>query len=139
LRLRTRRNDRLRLRPALLQLEARQVLSIFLVDKTSDSDARGALRSAINQANTSKGDDTIEFAPLFNTPQTIKLAAGRDLDFNNSSGGDQKITINGPAGGVTIGTSATYPGTTLVIDIDQRLLPRPGKAHSFDIGAFQSQ
>lgn len=106
-RLRTRREDRSRLRPALLQLESRQLLSTFLVDKPTDSDAHGTLRWAINQANASPGDDKIQFAPLFDKPQTIKLSSGRDLDFNNTSGGNQKITIEGPAEGVTIQGSGT--------------------------------
>jgi hypothetical protein len=100
---RSRRGNRHRLRPALLELEERVVLSPFIVSKTTDDGSEGTLRWAIGQANAASGASTIEFSSLFNTPQTINLAGsvggGNGLVLTNTTGLE---TIVGPAGGVFV-------------------------------------
>ncbi|QEH34974.1 putative outer membrane protein pmp20 precursor [Aquisphaera giovannonii] len=93
-----RRRQRRRLRPSLLALEDRQLLSTFTVTSTLDDGSDGTLRWAIAQAN-SGGDNTIDFdAGVFATPQTITLN-GNQLELSDTSGTE---TITGPAAGVTV-------------------------------------
>ena len=64
------------MRPTLLAMEDRQLLSTFTVTDTSDNPSdTGSLRHAIDQANANNQANTINFGPLFNTPQTITLTA----------------------------------------------------------------
>ena len=49
---RSRRGDRHRLRPELLALEDRRLLSTFTVNSTADDGSSGTLRWAIGQANS---------------------------------------------------------------------------------------
>ena len=59
-------------RPTVQALEDRQLLSTFTVTDTSDNPSdTGSLRYAIDQANADHQANTINFGPLFNTPQTI--------------------------------------------------------------------
>ena len=114
---------RFRLRPELLALEGRRLLSTFTVTSTADGGSAGTLRWAINQANTTSGANTIDFDPtVFGTPKVITLS-GSKLELSNASG---LQTIAGPAAGVTIsggensrvfqvdnGATATLSGLTI--------------------------
>lgn len=93
-----RRRQRRRLRPTLLALEERQLLSTFTVTSTLDDGGAGTLRWAVGQANSTAGADTIDFDSSFNTPRTITLG-GSQLDLSDTTGA---TTITGPAGGVTV-------------------------------------
>ena len=62
----TRRNPDRRLRPMVMALEGRALLSTLTVSSTNDSGA-GSLRAAVAQANSDNGGDTIVFSSLFNT------------------------------------------------------------------------
>ena len=79
-----------RLRPTVMALEGRALLSTLTVSNAYDSGA-GSLRAAVAQANSDGGGDTIVFSSLFNTPQTITLTSGQ-LTLN----GRASITIAGP-------------------------------------------
>ncbi len=85
------RSKRRRVRPNVMALETRELLSTLTVSNTDDSGA-GSLRAAIDQANTDGGGDTIVFSNLFNTPQTITLTSG-DLELTGTEAG---TTIAGP-------------------------------------------
>src|SRR4029077_15778723 len=67
--------------------------------------------------NSIPGANTVEFSPLFNTPQTITLTGGQ-LELSNGSG---LQAIEGPSAGVTVsggGTSRVFqvdPGVTATI------------------------
>ncbi|WP_143206552.1 right-handed parallel beta-helix repeat-containing protein [Singulisphaera sp. GP187] len=78
-----------------MALEERQLLSLFTVTKTTDDGSDGTLRWAVGQANAASESSTIEFSPLFNTPQTITLTQGRTsgLELTNQSWSE---TIQGP-------------------------------------------
>ncbi len=118
---RERRQRRRRLRPTLLTLEGRELLSMLTVSSTNDS-GTGSLRAAVNQANSDGGGDTIVFSSLFNTPQTITLTSGQ-LELKGTTA---PTTITGPAAGVTVsgnnasrvfqvdsGVTATISGLTI--------------------------
>src|SRR6516225_201166 len=67
---------RWRIRPALLTLEARALLSTIVVNNPTDTPVAGEtdLRQAIIQANTTGGDQTIVFdSTVFSTAKTITL------------------------------------------------------------------
>jgi fibronectin-binding autotransporter adhesin len=85
------RRGRLRLRPAVLALEGRALLSTLTVINTSDS-GPGSLRAAISQADQDGGGDTIVFSSMFDTPQTITLTGGQ-LELTGTEAG---TTITGP-------------------------------------------
>src|SRR3954449_1562826 len=81
-----RRRQRRRLRPTLLALEDRKLLSTFTVTSTLDDGTVGTLRYEIGQANTNPGDDTIDFdGGVFATPQTITLN-GNQLELGDTTG-----------------------------------------------------
>jgi hypothetical protein len=82
---------RLRLRPTLLALEGRTLLSTFTVNSTADDGSTGTLRWAIDQANQNGQASTITFSSLFNSPQTITLSGGT-LALTDTPG----TTITGP-------------------------------------------
>ena len=88
-----------RLRPLLMALEGRQLLSTFVVNTTSDIQLphKTTLRQAVEEANAKGGYNTITFSPLFDTPQRISIAYQLTVkhDF---------LTIDGPAAGLTIST-----------------------------------
>ena len=69
---------RRRLRPSVLALEGRTLLSTIVVNNPTDIPVTGQtdLRQAIAQANSDGGGDTIVFSSLFNSPQTITLTGG---------------------------------------------------------------
>ena len=73
------------MRPTLVALEDRQLLSTFTVTDTSDNPSdTGSLRYAINQANSDNQANTIDFGSLFNTPQTITLG-GSQLELSDTA------------------------------------------------------
>ena len=80
-----------RLRPTVMELEGRSLLSTFTVNSTADDGSEGALRRAICQANASSAADTIAFSDLFSTPQTIALS-GKPLILTDTAA----TTITGP-------------------------------------------
>ena len=89
------------MRPTLLALEDRRLLSTIVVNNPTDTPVTGEtdLRQAIVQANTSGGDETIIFdKTVFNTPQTITLT-GTQLELSDTTGTE---TITGPEAGVTV-------------------------------------
>jgi hypothetical protein len=79
-----------RLRPTLMEMERRELLSALTVSNTNDSGA-GSLRAAVVQANSDGGGDTIVFSSLFSTPQTITLTSGQ-LELTGAA----TTTITGP-------------------------------------------
>jgi hypothetical protein len=89
------------MRPTLLVLEARSLLSTIVVNNPTDIPVAGKidLRQAIAMANTNGGAETITFdSTVFKTPQTITLT-GTQLELSDTTG---TMTITGPAGGVTV-------------------------------------
>jgi hypothetical protein len=103
--------QRWRIRPALLELEARALLSTIVVNNPTDTPVAGEtdLRQAIVQANTNGGAETITFdKKVFRTPQTINLdpALGQ-LELSDQTGTE---TITGPKAGVTVNGNYTTAG-----------------------------
>ena len=95
------RQRRWRMRPTLLALEDRRLLSTIVVNNPTDTPVVGQidLRQAIVQANTNGGAETITFdKTVFKTPQTITLTGGQ-LELSDTSGTE---TITGPKAGVTV-------------------------------------
>ena len=80
-----------RLRPAVMALEGRTLLSTIIVNSLKDDDSAGTLRSAIGQADASNQADTIVFSGLFDSPQTITLTGGA-----LALTGTETTTITGP-------------------------------------------
>src|SRR3954447_25149628 len=113
------------MRPTLLALEARSLLSTVVVNNPTDTPvaAQTDLRQAIIQANTTAGDETIVFdSTVFNTPKTITLT-GTQLELSDPGGA---LTIAGPAAGLTVsggglsrvfqvdpGVTASFAGLTI--------------------------
>ena len=64
--------DRHRLRPVLLALEDRRLLSAFTVTSTADDGSVGTLRWAVAQANSDTSASTIDIE-LGTAPATITL------------------------------------------------------------------
>ena len=106
------RRARRQIHQALLEtLEARTLLSSFVVTNTLDDGSTGSLRWAVEQANTTSGADSITFDPtVFSTPQTITLTTGQ-LELNDISGA---TSITAPAAGVTINAQ----GLSRIFQID---------------------
>ena len=72
--------QRSRMRPTLLELEGRALLSTIVVNNPTDTPVAGEtdLRQAIALANTNGGAESITFdKTVFNTPQTINLDSHR--------------------------------------------------------------
>ena len=87
------------MRPTLMALEDRRLLSTFTVTSTLDDGSVGTLRWAVGQANSAGGAETIAFdKTVFKTPQTITLA-GTQLELSDTTGTE---TITGPKAGVTV-------------------------------------
>jgi hypothetical protein len=114
-----RRSPDRRLRPMVMALEGRALLSTIVVDNPTDTPLTGQtdLRQAINQANADGGGDTIVFdAKVFAKPQQIVLNNTLEL-----TGTARATTITGPAAGVTVsgeGASRVFqvdPGVTASI------------------------
>jgi hypothetical protein len=101
---RTGRDRGWRLRPTVMVLESRALLSTVTVSNTNDSGS-GSLRAAVSQANADGGGDTIVFSSLFNTTQTITLTGGQ-LELTGSTG---TTTIQGPGANLLVvsGNNAT--------------------------------
>ena len=89
---------RRRLRPWVMALEGRELLSTLTVSNTDDSGA-GSLRAAVAQADADGGGDTIVFSSLFNSPHTIALTGGQ-LEL---TGTKAPTTITGPGAERTVG------------------------------------
>jgi hypothetical protein len=84
------------MRPKVLALEDRRLMSTIVVNNPTDTPVMGEtdLRQAIDQANSNGGDQTIVFdKTVFKTPQTITLG-GTQLELTDTTG---KETILGPA------------------------------------------
>ena len=97
------------MRPTLLALEERALLSTIVVNNPTDTPVAGQidLRQAIVQANTKGGNETITFdKTVFMTPQTITLN-GTQLELSDTTGTE---TITGPKAGVTVGARRREPG-----------------------------
>src|SRR6516164_8809906 len=90
-----------RLRPTVLGLEGRELLStMWTVNSTGDADTgsgkSGDLRYCIDGADSTSGDNTINFS----VSGTITLS-GSQLELNNTSGdASQTIEIDGPGASV---------------------------------------
>jgi hypothetical protein len=95
----------------LMALEERRLLSTFTVTKTTDDGSEGTLRWAIGQANAASEPSTVDFSPLFNTPQTITLTQGENsgLELTNTNCPE---TINGPM--VKVRNWATITRTIII-------------------------
>ena len=98
-----RRRHMRRMRPNLMMLEDRKLLSTYTVNSTGDSGIGsglvGDLRYCITHANSAGGNETITFdKTVFKTPQTITLG-GTQLELSDTTGTE---TIVGPAAGVTV-------------------------------------
>ncbi len=118
-----------RLRPSIMALEGRTLLSTFTVTSTDDSapadnPTPGTLRWAVQQADANNQADTIGFSSLFNTPQTVILSGGTlqltDTAKTTLAGpGASLLTVNGgdnPGGAVfevTQGALAALSGLTI--------------------------
>ena len=118
-----------RLRPSIMALEGRTLLSTFTVTSTDDSapagnPTPGTLRWAVQQADANNQADTIVFSSLFNTPQTITLSGGTlqltDTAKTTLTGpGASLLTVNGSGGPggavfeVTKGAVAALSGLTI--------------------------
>ncbi len=97
-----------RLRPSIMALEGRTLLSTFTVTSTDDSapadnPTPGTVRWAVQQADANEQSDTIVFSSLFNTPQTITLDGGAlqltDTANTTFTGpGASLLTVNGSGG-----------------------------------------
>jgi hypothetical protein len=91
--------QRRRMRPTVLALEDRRLMSTFTVTSTLDNGTVGTLRWAVGQANSAGGAETIAFdKTVFKTQQTIILT-GTELELSDTSGTE---TITGPKAGVTV-------------------------------------
>ena len=96
-----RNRRRWQMRPTLLVLEDRKLLSAIVVNNPTDMPVIGRtdLRQAIVEANTNGGDQTITFdETVFQLPQTITLdpALGQ-LELSDTTGIE---TITGPGAGL---------------------------------------
>src|SRR4029077_8129658 len=109
------RRHRSRMRPILMALEDRRLLSTIVVNNPTDTPVVGRidLRQAISQANSNAGDDTIAFdSKVFKTPQTITLdpTLGQ-LELTDTTG---TASIVGPKKGVTVDAA----GNGRVFEVD---------------------
>ena len=108
-----------RLKPALVQLEDRQLLATFTVTNTLDTvsngtPANGTLRWAVQQADLAGGTNTIDFDPsLFSTSQTITL--GQLLTPVEMTATAPSITIEGPGAGL-LTINANNDGAAFQVD-----------------------
>ena len=102
------RRQRWRIRPTLMALEDRWLLSTIVVNNPTDTPVVGQidLRQAIGLTNSNPGDDTIAFdSKVFKSPQTISLdpTLGQ-LELRDTTGTE---TIMGPKKGVTVSAGGT--------------------------------
>jgi parallel beta-helix repeat protein len=108
-----RKRRRWRMRPTVVVLEDRHLLSTFTVTNNASSGA-GSLPCEIGLANTAGGANTIVFGSFFNTPQTINLG-GAQLELSTAN---ESVTITGPAGGVTVSGA----GASRVFQVDSGVI-----------------
>src|SRR6516164_5731912 len=109
------RRQRRRMRPTLMALEDRRLLSTIVVNNPTDTPVVGQidLRQAIALANTNGGNETITFdSTVFKAPQTITLnpTLGQ-LELSDTTGTE---AIVGPGKGVTVDAG----GASRVFQID---------------------
>src|SRR5262249_15907987 len=107
--------QRLRMRPTLMTLEDRRLLSTIVVNNPTDTPVVGQidLRQAIALANTNGGAEPISFdSTVFKTPQTIALnpTLGQ-LELSDTTGTE---AIVGPKMGVTVDAG----GASRVFQVD---------------------
>ena len=110
------------MRPTLMALEDRRLLSTIVVNNPTDTPVTGEidLRQAIVQANSNGGAETITFdKTVFKTPQTITLN-GTQLELSDTTGTE---TITGPKAGVTVSGGGNEPG-----------VPGRRECHRVDLG-----
>ncbi len=109
------RRQRWRVRPTLMALEDRRLLSTIAVNNPTDTPVVGKidLRQAIALANTTGGNETITFDKMvFKTPQTITLDPSLgQLDLSDTTGTE---AIVGPKVGVTVNAG----GKSRVFQVD---------------------
>jgi hypothetical protein len=139
-----------RLKPVLLRLEDRRLLTTFTVTNTFDSlssgyPTTGTLRWAVEQADQAGGNEVIDFdSTVFDTPQTITIT---QIDAPIEIGPESaSITINGPGanlltinpsslgGAFQVDSSATATISGLTIT-NASLEPQPNGAVS-DFGTL---
>ena len=131
-----RKRRRWRMRPTVVVLEDRRLLSTFTVTNNASSGA-GSLPYEIGLANTAGGANAIVFDSLFNTPQTITLG-GTQLELSTAN---ESVTITGPAAGVTVsggGASRVFQVDGLVTASISGLTITGGNAGSNNGGGVQN-
>ncbi len=118
-----RERGRNRLRPELLALEDRRLLSVFAVTSAADDGSNGTLRSAVEQANAATSPSQIEFE-LGTSPATIALSQGQ-LELSNTAQattiydgpGQGPVTVSGGGASrvfrVNAGVTASITGLTI--------------------------
>jgi parallel beta-helix repeat protein len=118
-----RTGERQRLRPVLLALEDRVLLSSFDVTSTADDGSTGTLRWAIAQANAASSASSIDIQ-LATSPRTITLSQGQ-LELSNTSAsisiydgaGQGPVTVSGNNASrvfqVDPGVTASFSGLTI--------------------------
>ncbi len=101
------------MRPSVMALEGRTLLSTIVVNNPTDIPVTGQtdLRQAIAQANSDGGGDTIVFSSLFNSPHTITLTGGA-LELSGTTAG---ITITGP-GANLLSVSGNQSSRVFLVD-----------------------
>ena len=108
---------RWRLRPAVMALEGRALLSTLTVSSINDTGG-GSLRAAIGQANADGGGDTIVFSSMFNSAQRITLTSG-ELQLS----GGATTTIQGPGANLL---TVSGGGASRVFDVESGSLSLSG-------------
>ncbi len=113
---------RQKLRPRMMELEGRELLSVLTVSSTAGNGGAGTLRWAVEQANASNQAETIVFSSTFDTPKTIRLTGG-PLVLSDPAGitisgpGENLLSISGHNAGrvmsVTPGTTASLSNLTI--------------------------
>ena len=106
-----------RLRPAVMALEGRALLSTLTVSNINDTGG-GSLRAAIGQANADGGGDTIVFSSMFNSAQRITLTSG-ELQLS----GGATTTIQGPGANLL---TVSGGGASRVFDVESGSLSLSG-------------
>jgi hypothetical protein len=111
------------LKPALVRLEDRRLLSTFTVNSTADDGSTGTLRWAVEQANAATSPSAIEFE-LGTTPAKIILSQGQ-IELRNTANavtvydgpGQGPVTVTGNKASrvfqVDKGVTATISGLTI--------------------------
>jgi hypothetical protein len=120
----------------MMALEDRRLLATFTVESTADTltagvPTQGTLRWAIDQANATAGDNTIQFdSSAFSMPQTILLTQGQ-LELSQAGTTE---TVTGPSTGVTVnggGASRAFQVDSGVTAVLSGLTITKGTASAF--------